>query len=48
MKKKRIWVRIHDPAAKLDHAKREIVAARFFEITAEAVLNAAKDQRDCS
>jgi len=34
-------VRIHDPAAKLDHAKREIVAARFYEIPAEAVMNAA-------
>jgi hypothetical protein len=30
-------VRIHDPAAKLDHAKREILAARFFEIPAEAI-----------
>jgi hypothetical protein len=33
-------VRIHNPAARLDHAKREIVAARFYEIPAEAV-NAA-------
>ena len=30
-------VRIHNPAAKLDHAKREIVAARFYEISAEAI-----------
>ena len=30
-------VRIHNPVAKLDHAKREIVAARFYEIPAEAV-----------
>jgi len=30
-------VRIHNPAAKLDHAKREIVAARFYEIPAEAI-----------
>ena len=30
-------VRIHDPAARLDHAKREIVAARFYEIPAEAI-----------
>jgi SNF2 family DNA or RNA helicase len=30
-------VRIHDPVAKLDHAKREIVAARFYEIQAEAI-----------
>lgn len=36
-------VRIQNPAARLDHAKREIVAARFFEIPAEAVENAAKD-----
>jgi len=37
-------VRIHNPASKLDHAKREIVAARFFEIPAEAVVEAAKAQ----
>jgi len=30
-------VRIHNPVAKLDHAKREIVAARFYEISAEAI-----------
>jgi len=28
---------IHNPAEKLDHAKREIVAARFYEIPAEAI-----------
>ena len=34
------------PAARLDHAKREIVAARFFEIRAEAVVEAvARDNR---
>jgi hypothetical protein len=32
-------VRIHDPVSKLDHAKREIVAARFYEIPAEALEN---------
>jgi len=32
-------VRIHDPATKLDHAKREIVAARFFEIPAAAIVD---------
>jgi len=32
-------VRIHNPVAKLDHAKREIVAARFYEIPAEAVMS---------
>jgi len=37
-------VRIQNPAVRLDHAKREIVAARFFEIPAEAVANAAKAQ----
>ena len=37
-------VRIQNPAARLDHAKREIVAARFFEIPADAVANAAKAQ----
>jgi len=30
-------VRIQNPAARLDHAKREIVSARFFEIPAEAI-----------
>jgi len=30
-------VTIRNPAARLDHAKREIVAARFFEIPAEAI-----------
>jgi superfamily II DNA or RNA helicase len=34
-------VRIQNPAAKLDHAKREIVAARFYEIPAAAVQNVA-------
>ncbi|MGQ9592678.1 MAG: protein NO VEIN domain-containing protein, partial [Planctomycetota bacterium] len=31
-------VRIQNPAVRLDHAKREIVAARFFEIPAETVM----------
>ncbi len=30
-------VRIHNPAVKLDHAKQEIIASRFFEIPAEAI-----------
>jgi len=30
-------VRIQNPVTKLDHAKREIVAARFYEIPADAV-----------
>lgn len=35
-------VRIHNPVAKLDHVKREIVAARFYKISAEAILSAGK------
>ncbi len=31
-------VRVQNPAVTLDHAKREIVAARFFEIPAEAIV----------
>ncbi|NSW87842.1 MAG: DUF3883 domain-containing protein [Syntrophobacteraceae bacterium] len=38
-------VRIHNPVAKLDHAKREIVAARFYEIPADAVNQAAEGNR---
>jgi hypothetical protein len=38
-------VRIQNPAAKLDHAKREIVAARFIEIPAEAVLALAREEK---
>jgi hypothetical protein len=30
-------VRIQNPALRLDHAKREVVAARFYEIPAEAI-----------
>ena len=29
---------VHNPAVKLDHAKKEILAARFFEIPAESLL----------
>jgi polyhydroxyalkanoate synthesis regulator phasin len=35
------FMRIHNPVAKLDHAKREIMAARFYEISAGAVMMAA-------
>jgi SNF2 family DNA or RNA helicase len=35
-------VRIQHPAVRLDHAKREIVAARFFEIPAEAAVEAGR------
>jgi len=38
-------VRIHDPVAKLDLAKREIVAARFYEIPAEAITQCGDCQR---
>lgn len=38
-------VRIQNPAARLDHAKREIVAARFFEIPAETIEAVAQDDR---
>lgn len=37
-------VRIQNPAVRLGHAKREIVAARFFEIPAEAVMAVGCDQ----
>jgi SNF2 family DNA or RNA helicase len=37
-------VRIHDPVAKFDYAKREIVAARFYEIPAEAVMSATSQE----
>ena len=30
-------VRIQNPAVKLDHAMREVIASRFFEIPAEAI-----------
>ncbi|MFZ5994169.1 MAG: virulence RhuM family protein [Thermodesulfobacteriota bacterium] len=36
-----LLARIHNPVAKLDHAKREIMAARFYKIPAEAVQQAA-------
>jgi hypothetical protein len=39
-------VRIQNPAAKLDHAKREIVAARFYEIPAEALETATRLEDD--
>jgi hypothetical protein len=36
-------VRIQHPVARLDHAKREIVAARSFEIPAEAIIRSSAD-----
>jgi len=41
-------VRIQNPAVRLDHAKREIVAARFFEIPAEALTAAGRSLEDIS
>ena len=32
---------IRDPAGRLDHAKREMVATRYFKLSAEAVKQAA-------
>lgn len=37
-----VLVPICNPVAKLDHAKREIVAARFYEISAVTAQQAAK------
>lgn len=37
-------LRIQNPAAKLDHTKREIVAARFYEISADAIMTAAAQE----
>jgi hypothetical protein len=36
-------VTIRNPAARLDHAKREVIAARFFDIPADAILAAARE-----
>ncbi|MDE2906587.1 MAG: DUF3883 domain-containing protein, partial [Acidobacteriota bacterium] len=36
---------VRNPAACLDHAKREIVAARYYDLPADAVEQAARDQR---
>jgi superfamily II DNA or RNA helicase len=38
-------VMIQNPAKHLDHAKREIVAARYYDIPADAVENAAQSQK---
>lgn len=35
-------VRIQNPAVRLDHAKREIAAARLFEIPVEAIATAGE------
>jgi hypothetical protein len=36
---------IRNPVKYLDHAKREVVAARYFDIPAEAIERAARNQR---
>lgn len=38
-------IRIQNPAVKLDHAKREIVAARFFEIPAQAIADILRSEQ---
>jgi len=37
-------IRIQNPAQKLDHVKREVVTARFFEIPAEAITQIHKKE----
>lgn len=39
-------MRIQNPSKHLDHAKREVVAARYYDIPADAVENAAEKQRE--
>ena len=38
-------VMVQNPAKHLDHAKREIVAARYYDLPAEAIEDAARSQR---
>jgi hypothetical protein len=38
-------LRIQNPVKQLDHAKREVVAARFYDIPAEAVIDAARSDK---
>jgi hypothetical protein len=39
-------MRIQNPAKHLDHAKREVIAARYYDIPAEAIQSAAEKQRE--
>jgi len=39
-------MRIQNPAKHLDHAKREVVAARYYDIPADAIQSAAEKQRE--
>lgn len=41
----RVPVMIQNPAKHLDHAKREIVAARYYDIPADAIQVAATTQK---
>ena len=38
--------RIQNPAKHPDHAKKEVVAARYFDMPAEAILSASKSERN--
>ena len=37
---------IQNPAKHLDYAKKEIIAARYYDVPASAVEQAAQDQRE--
>lgn len=39
-------LRIQNPAKHLEYAKREVIAARYFDIAADAILRVAADQKD--
>jgi len=39
-------LRIQNPAKHLDHAKREVIAARYYDIPADAIQDAAEKQRE--
>jgi hypothetical protein len=39
-------LRIQNPAKHLDYAKREVIAARYYDIAADAILNVAAKQKD--
>ena len=39
-------LRVRNPAARLDHAKREVVAARYYDLPAAAVEQAAREQQE--
>jgi hypothetical protein len=39
-------LRIQNPVKHLDHAKREIIAARYYDISADAIQDVAEKQRE--